>query len=187
MTYLVLALWPSYNEKLLAWKENLVVPDYWTALSHTLIVHSTKTFCKSRYIKNGCSKLALQRSFKPRHHRNFYEIYFRSRSCGKLRISKKQGIYQNWFSEMQTRGAISGGLIVFVNVISLLLLGKSASQLFFLYNVQYAKLLVWLFRLNDLLRNFPSTWPKMAEFPSLVWRQEMWATWHVQCTKLQNK
>ena len=88
---------------------------------------------------------------------------------------------------MQTRGAISGGLIVFVNVISLLLLGKSASQLFFLYNVQYAKLLVWLFRLNGLLKNTPSTWPKMAEFPSLVWRQEMWATWHVQCTKLQNK
>lgn len=53
--------------------------------------------------------------------------------------------------------------------------------------VMYAKLLVWLFRLNDLLKNFPSTWPKMAEFPSLVWRQEMWATWHVQCTKLQNK
>lgn len=75
--------------------------------------------------------------------------------------------------------------IVFVNVILLLLLGKSASQLFFC--IMYAELLVWLFRLNDLLKNFPSTWPKMAEFPLLVWRQEMWATWHVQCTKLQNK
>ena len=188
MTYLVLALWPSWNEKLLAWEENLVVPDYWTALSHTLIVHRTKTFCKSWHIRNGCSKLALQRSFKPSHHRNFEEIYFRCRDCGNF-ITCKNFIKRRHTSKLipwDASVAISRGFIwiVFVNVILLLLLGKSASQLFC---VMHAKLLVWLFRLNDLLKNFPSTWPKMAEFPSLVWRQEMWATWHVQCTKLQNK